>query len=56
VVVSGNDPYGSSEHSEQLAAAWGSRVVHIGSCGHINAESGLGAWQEGYELLKQLRG
>ncbi len=56
VVVSANDPYGSSEHSEQLAAAWGSRVVHIGNYGHINASSGLGAWPEGYELLNQLRG
>jgi predicted alpha/beta hydrolase family esterase len=56
VVVSADDPYGSPEHSEQLAAAWGSRVVHIGNCGHINASSGLGAWAEGYELLNQLRG
>jgi predicted alpha/beta hydrolase family esterase len=56
VVVSADDPYASPEHSEQLAAAWGSRVVHIGSCGHINANSGLGAWAEGYELLNQLRG
>ncbi len=56
VVVSKDDPYGSPEYSEQLAAAWGSRVVHIGSCGHINANSGLGAWPEGYELLSQLRG
>jgi predicted alpha/beta hydrolase family esterase len=56
VVVSDDDPYGSPENSRQLAAAWGSRVVQIGSRGHINASSGLGAWPEGYELLKQLRG
>jgi predicted alpha/beta hydrolase family esterase len=31
VVVSADDPYGSPVHSEQLAAAWGSLVVHIGS-------------------------
>lgn len=55
VVVSADDPYGSPEHSEHLAAAWASRVVHIGSFGHINASSGLGAWAEGYELLSQLR-
>jgi predicted alpha/beta hydrolase family esterase len=55
VVVSDNDPYGSPEHSAQIAAAWGSRVVHIGNRGHINANSGLGAWPEGYELLNQLR-
>ena len=56
VVISTDDPYGSSEHSEQLARAWGSGVVQIGNCGHINASSGLGAWRAGYELLNQLRG
>jgi uncharacterized protein len=47
VVVSDDDPYGSPEHSAELAVAWGSGVVRIGSCGHINASSGLGAWPEG---------
>ena len=56
VVISTDDPYGSSVHSKQLARAWGSRVVQIGDCGHINASSGFGAWSEGYELLNQLRG
>jgi predicted alpha/beta hydrolase family esterase len=56
VVVSDDDPYGSPEHAEQLAAAWGSRVVHIGNRGHINANSGHIAWPEGYDLLIQLRG
>jgi hypothetical protein len=55
VVVSGDDPYGSPEHSERLARAWGSRLVHIGNRGHINAASGLGAWGEGNELLRQLQ-
>jgi Serine hydrolase len=56
VVVSDNDPYGSPEHAERLAVAWGSRVVHIGDRGHINATSGLAAWPEGYELLNQIAG
>jgi uncharacterized protein len=56
VVVSDDDPYGSPEHAEQLAAAWGSRVVHIGNRGHINANSGHIAWPVGYDLLIQLRG
>ncbi|ADE10341.1 RBBP9/YdeN family alpha/beta hydrolase [Sideroxydans lithotrophicus] len=55
VVISADDPYGSAEHAERLARAWGSRVVHIGECGHINADSGLGEWREGYDLLEQLR-
>lgn len=56
VVVSANDPYGTVAHAEKLATQWGSRVVHIGSCGHINANSGLGEWEKGYEILMQLRG
>lgn len=56
VVISSDDPYGSPAHSERLATAWGSRVVHVGNCGHINASSGLGAWEAGFELLRQYLG
>jgi predicted alpha/beta hydrolase family esterase len=55
VVMSENDPYASVEHTKQLALAWGSRIVHIGKRGHINADSGLGEWKEGFDLLQQLR-
>ena len=54
VVVSDDDPFGSAENAERLAAAWESRVVRIGSRGHINADSGLGDWPEGYALLRPL--
>ncbi len=54
-VVSADDPYSTPEHAEQLAAAWGCRVVRVGAYGHINASSGLGAWAEGYALLDHLR-
>ncbi len=55
VVASDDDPFGSVENAERLAAARGSRVVRIGSCGHINASSGLGDWPAGFELLKELQ-
>jgi predicted alpha/beta hydrolase family esterase len=55
VVISSDDPYGSAQHAEHLAQAWGSRVVNIGNRGHINASSGLGKWSEGFALLEQLR-
>jgi predicted alpha/beta hydrolase family esterase len=55
VVVSTNDPIGSAEHAERLARAWGSHVVNIGDRGHINADSDLDAWPEGFDLLNQLR-
>jgi predicted alpha/beta hydrolase family esterase len=55
VVISSDDPYSSAEYAERQAKAWGSRVVHIGNRGHINADSGLGVWPEGFELLEKLR-
>ena len=56
VVISDDDPYGTTAFSTQCAKAWGSRVVRIGNCGHINAESGLGDWPAGFDLLRKLRG
>lgn len=55
VVVSDDDPYGSPGYSERLAAAWGTRIVHVGRCGHINSASGVGTWTRGWELLTELR-
>lgn len=54
VVTSDNDPYASPAHSQQLAAAWGSRLHRVGACGHINTASDLGDWPEGYALLQEL--
>jgi uncharacterized protein len=54
IIASEDDPYGSVNHSQRLAAAWGGRLVNIGRCGHINADSGLGHWPQGYQLLQQL--
>jgi len=54
VVASTNDPYGSLEFAKSVANAWGSRFVTIGAVGHINSQSGLEEWKEGFSLLKQL--
>ena len=56
VVASSDDPYGSLPHAETCAAAWGGTFVAIGDRGHINADSGLGDWPEGWHLLSRLRG
>jgi uncharacterized protein len=50
-VVSGNDPFGSLQASQQTAAAWGARCMLLGDYGHINGESGLGDWPAGHDLL-----
>jgi len=54
VVISTDDPYGTIENSTRLANSWGSRIVNIGARGHINAQSDLGDWPEGFDLLPQL--
>ncbi|BFG79337.1 alpha/beta hydrolase [Paraburkholderia terrae] len=54
VVSSSNDPYGSIEHAGRCARAWGSKLVEVGAQGHLNADSNLGDWPEGFRLLQSL--
>ena len=54
VVSSDNDPYGSAGYARACAAAWGSELVEVGAQGHLNADSGLGNWPEGFGLLATL--
>ena len=51
VVASSNDPYGGVPFSQACAKAWGSRWIDVGPRGHINADSGLGDWDEGRRWL-----
>lgn len=54
VVASSDDPYGSLAFARRCAADWGSRLIEIGAHGHINADSGLGDWEEGRRWLASL--
>lgn len=54
LVASRDDPYGDLIFAARCAALWGSHFVDAGYCGHINADSGLGDWPQGLELLAQL--
>ena len=54
VVASSNDPFVELSRAEFFAAAWGSRLVNIGDCGHINAASNLGSWPAGITWIKEL--
>ena len=54
VVASTNDPYGSMDHASRCASIWGSDLVVINGAGHINSDSGLGEWREGFALLQRL--
>ena len=54
VVASSDDYYVSPARAAFFAESWGSALVEVGNKGHINGESGLGDWPEGYELLQRL--
>lgn len=55
VVTSTDDPYVTLPRAQLFASAWGSRLVVVPSTGHLNSDSGLGSWPEGYALLQELR-
>lgn len=56
VVASSNDPYCTSERAETLARVWGSQLVNVGPCGHLNTDAGFGPWPEGERILVTLIG
>ncbi|MCM2441884.1 serine hydrolase family protein [Agrobacterium vitis] len=53
IVASRNDPFGTYDHAEDIAKAWGGLVVDAGEAGHLNAESGHGPWPEGTMVFAQ---
>jgi predicted alpha/beta hydrolase family esterase len=55
-VMSTNDQYVQIDRAKTFAQAWGSELINIGNAGHINAESKLGFWEFGLELLDRLDG
>lgn len=55
LVCSEDDRFLSLPRAEAWASAWGSTLVNVGKRGHLNADSGLETWPEGFELLRKLR-
>lgn len=54
VLASRDDPYVTLDRAREFARDWGARFVDLGTCGHINAASGLGDWPEGRRYLAEL--
>ena len=54
VLASRDDPFCELERARLFAYAWAAQFMDYGPCGHINADSGLGSWPEGYVLLQDL--
>lgn len=53
LLASSNDPYCGQPAARVLARMWGAQFLDAGPLGHINAQSGLGDWEEGWRLLSR---
>lgn len=54
VLASRNDPWVSLQRARAFSDAWGSRFVDVGAKGHINSDSDLEDWPEGWLHLQNL--
>lgn len=54
VAASDNDPLGRKDRVTAMAEAWGSRVVNVGSVGHLNPASGYGDWPRADAFIREL--
>jgi hypothetical protein len=54
LVASSNDPYADLSFSQRCAEAWGSRLVSFGPKGHLNSDSDLRDWPQGFRMLELL--
>jgi predicted alpha/beta hydrolase family esterase len=54
-VSSDDDMYVGPRRAQEFADAWGCELLMIEGAGHINADSGMGNWPAGLELLRKLQ-
>lgn len=55
-VLSDDDPYCDLARGREIATLWGCDIVTLRRAGHINADTGLGDWPEGWRLVRRLIG
>jgi predicted alpha/beta hydrolase family esterase len=55
LAASRNDPWMKYLSAVVWADRWGARLVDLGAAGHVNVDSGHGAWPEGLALFRDLQ-
>ncbi|PJZ53771.1 RBBP9/YdeN family alpha/beta hydrolase [Leptospira adleri] len=51
LLFSENDPYASVPFSEKLGRLWNLETICVGELGHINSQSDLGSWENGFQIF-----
>jgi predicted alpha/beta hydrolase family esterase len=54
MVSSADDPFSTALYSQQCALAWKAQHIVMGAKGHLNADSGLGEWRDGWDIVQKL--
>lgn len=54
VVASRTDPYMAIDRARIFANMWDAAFIDAGNAGHLDADSGLGDWPAGLDLLERL--
>ena len=54
VAASRNDPLAQYERVTAMARDWGSELIDLGACGHLNPASGFGDWPAADRLIDEL--
>lgn len=54
VVASSNDPWLKLTVAAYWAERWRSQLINLGPAGHVNVDSGYGAWPQGLALLNAM--
>jgi uncharacterized protein len=55
LVSSTDDPYASPSHTARYVADWQAEHVCLGAAGHINGDSNLGEWTQGWAIVNAWR-
>jgi len=55
MVSSTDDPFSTALYSQRCALAWTAEHIVTGAKGHLNADSGLGEWSQGWDIVERLR-
>ncbi|HUJ26407.1 MAG TPA: alpha/beta hydrolase [Myxococcales bacterium] len=54
VAMSGDDEWVAPARAALFARSWGARLFEAGAKGHLNGDSRLGMWPEGWALIEAL--
>ncbi|MDV6234389.1 alpha/beta fold hydrolase [Leptospira ellisii] len=54
ILYSENDRFANPEFVQKIAFQWGIEAISVGTLGHINSDSKLSDWEQGWEIFSRI--